>query len=128
MSTTNSPFLGLRTVVYFAGDLEQAKNWYATVLGISPYFDTPYYVGFNVAGYELGLHPLEGKTASGNECGVAYWGVADVAKELERLIELGAQKRGDVQDVGEGIKIADVLDPFGNVFGIIENPNFPNKA
>jgi hypothetical protein len=29
-----------------------------------------------------------------------------------------------VQDVEEGILLASVLDPFGNVFGIIENPHF----
>ena len=54
----------------------------------------------------------------------AYWGVPDAAAELARLLELGAELRDDVQEVGEGIKVAAVLDPFGNVFGIIENPHF----
>ena len=50
-------FLGLRTVVYKVSDLGRAKAWYTKVLGIEPYFDEPFYVGFNVGGYELGLDP-----------------------------------------------------------------------
>ena len=49
--------LGLRTVMYHVDDLNAAKEWYAQVLGFQPYFDEPFYVGFNVGGYELGLHP-----------------------------------------------------------------------
>ncbi len=127
MTRAIASFLGLRTVVYHVADLEQAKSWYAQVLQVQPYFDTPYYVGFNVGGFELGLHPLEsGDSGQGNS--VAYWGVTDAASELSRLIDLGASPRGDLQEVGEGIKVADVLDPFGNVLGIIENPSFPNTA
>lgn len=55
---------------------------------------------------------------------VAYWGVPDAAAELRRLESLGAVMRDPVQDVGEGIKVATVADPFGNSFGIIENPQF----
>jgi predicted enzyme related to lactoylglutathione lyase len=120
-------YLGLRTVVYHVADLEQAKAWYAEVLQLHPYFDTPYYVGFNVGGFELGLHPAE-STDSGQGNSVAYWGVLDAATELARLISLGASPRSEIQDVGEGIKVADVMDPFGNVLGIIENPFFPNTA
>jgi predicted enzyme related to lactoylglutathione lyase len=115
--------LGLRTVIYAAPDLAAVKAWYTALLGTSPYFDEPYYVGFNVGGYELGLTPEAGpdgiSTASG-----AYWGVKDIAAAHTRLLELGAEPRSDIQGVGEGIKVADVLDPWGNVFGIIENSNF----
>jgi len=76
-------------------------------------------VGFNVGGYELGLTPDSAKSAID-----AYWGVKDIVPALARLLELGAAPRTDIQDVGEGIRVADVLDPWGNVFGIIENPNF----
>lgn len=55
---------------------------------------------------------------------VAYWGVADAAASFERLVELGATPYENVQDVGGGIKVCTVKDPFGNVFGVIENPNF----
>ncbi|HUS03044.1 MAG TPA: hypothetical protein VMY77_15000, partial [Chitinophagaceae bacterium] len=50
-------FLGLRTVIYFVRDVEKAKHWYTEAFSTTPYFDTPYYVGFNIGGYELGLHP-----------------------------------------------------------------------
>ena len=113
--------LGLRTIVYPAPDLARGKEWYTQVLGKTPYFDQPFYVGFEVGGFELGLIPDGEPGATG--C-VAYWGVADAAAELARLLELGAELRDDVKDVGGGIKVAEVLDPFGNAFGVIENPHF----
>lgn len=127
MSESNSSYLGLRTVVYHVVELEKAKNWYARVLQSDPYFDTPYYVGFNVGGFELGLHPAE-STNDGEGNSVASWGVPLAEAELARLIGLGAAPRRELQEVGEGIKVADVLDPFGNVLGIIENPTFPNTV
>lgn len=119
----NARVQGLRTVVYFVADLAAAAKWYAGILGIEPYFDTPYYVGFNVGGYELGLHPVEGET-SGPGGTQAYWGVPDVEAAHARLLELGARPHKEIQDVGEGIKLATVQDPWGNVFGVIENPHF----
>jgi predicted enzyme related to lactoylglutathione lyase len=119
--------LGLRTVVVYVRteQLEAAKKWYASIVGVAPYYDTPYYVGFNVGGFELGLHP-EGNPGAGGVC--AYWGTADVAAEVKRLLGLGAKLVSDTQDVGGGIKVATVADPFGNHFGVIENPNFDAKA
>lgn len=122
--TNNSNFLGLRTVLYHAPDLDQAKAWYSRVLGIEPYFDQPFYVGFNVGGYELGLDPDGATTPGGAGGAVIYWGVADATASLARLLGLGASKRSDLQEVGEGIKVATVCDPFGNIFGIIQNPHF----
>ena len=116
--------LGLRTAAYYVADMEKAKEWYTSVLGIDPYFDQPFYVGFNVGGYELGLQPSDKDSNGKAEGVVAYWGVADAAEGLEHLIECGATPHEGVQDVGEGIKVASVKDPFGNIFGIIENPHF----
>jgi predicted enzyme related to lactoylglutathione lyase len=113
--------LGLRTVIYHAPDLARAKAWYSEVLGHGPYFDEPFYVGYNVGGFELGLVP-DGPTGPGGT--VAYWGVPDAAAELRRLEGLGAAVREPVQDVGGGIKVASVADPFGNTFAVIENPHF----
>jgi len=123
-ATANPHFLGLRTVLYHAPDLEKAKTWYARVLGVAPYFDQPFYVGFNVGGYELGLDPDASNTPGGSGGVVVYWGVTDAQESLSRLLSLGAKERSAIQDVGEGIKVATVLDPFGNVFGIIQNPHF----
>ncbi len=120
-------FLGLRTASYRVNDINKGKEWYSAVLGFGPYFDQPFYVGFNVAGYELGLQPVEDEGGDKAEGSVAFWGVADCAAACARLIELGATQNQDVQDVGEGIKVATVKDPFGNVLGIIENPNFSLK-
>jgi predicted enzyme related to lactoylglutathione lyase len=120
----DSSFLGLRTVIYHAPDLAKTRTWYVKALGIEPYFDQPFYVGFNVAGYELGLDPDASSTPGGKGGVLAYWGVADAEAEFQRLIELGATERSAVQEVGEGIRVATVFDPFGNIFGIIENPHF----
>lgn len=114
---------GLRTAIYQVGDLDAAKRWYADVLEIEPYFDEPFYVGFDVGGFELGLQP-DGSTSRSATGVIAYWGVDDAEAALARLLELGATERGGVQDVGDGIRLATVLDPFGNVFGVIENPHF----
>jgi predicted enzyme related to lactoylglutathione lyase len=117
-------FLGLRTVIYHVSDVEKARDWYSSILGFAPYFDQPFYVGFNVGGYELGLHPRESEPGMKADGVVAYWGVDDAAAALKRLLEHGATIHEDLQDVGEGIKVATVNDPFGSVFGVIENPNF----
>jgi predicted enzyme related to lactoylglutathione lyase len=115
---------GLRTVIYHAADLAAAKDWYSRALGVQPYFDQPFYVGFNIAGYELGLDPDPSSATGTGSSAIAYWGVADVEAALARLIELGATDRLGVQDVGGDIRMASVTDPFGNVFGVIENPHF----
>jgi len=123
-STTSPHFHGLRTAIYRAPDLDKAKAWYSRVLGIAPYFDQPFYVGFSVGGYELGLDPDASAPLAGSGGVIVYWGVSDATAAWERLLSLGATGRTAVQDVGEGIRVATVLDPFGNVLGIIENPHF----
>ena len=122
--TANPHFLGLRTAIYHAPDLDKAKAWYSQVLGIAPYFDQPFYVGFDVGGYELGLDPDASTTPGGAGGTVVYWGVVDAPAALARLLALGATERSGVQEVGGDIKVASVFDPFGNIFGIIQNPHF----
>jgi predicted enzyme related to lactoylglutathione lyase len=117
-------FLGLRTVVYVVEDLEAAREWYSKALGHEPYFAEPYYVGFNVGGFELGLHPPEEEGPGGLGGTTAYWGVEDIEAAMSRLLDLGATVHGEIQDVGEGILVASVIDPFGNLLGIIRNPHF----
>ena len=116
-------FLGLRTVIYHVDDIGKAKKWYADALGIQPYFDQPYYVGFNVGGFELGLDPDSKAVTYGNNV-MAYWAVKNIEHALAHLLEVGAKKKSDIQDVGGDIRLATVIDPFRNVFGIIENPQF----
>lgn len=110
-------FLGLRTVIYPAKDLAASKAWYEKALGFPPYFDEPFYVGFNVGGYELGLIPDGTSTET-------YWGVEKIQDAWDDLIAKGAQPQDEPKDVGSGIWVATVIDPQGNALGIIENPHF----
>jgi predicted enzyme related to lactoylglutathione lyase len=126
MSDPTGVFQGLRTVIYSVTDLPRAKEWYTNALGVKPYFDEPYYVGFNIGGFELGLDP-NGRTVGAGGC-TAYWGVPDAAAAFARLISSGATESTPVNEVGDGIKVAAVLDPFGNHIGIIENPHFDLSA
>jgi predicted enzyme related to lactoylglutathione lyase len=113
--------LGLRTAIYPAPDIQRAKEWYEKVLNRKPYFDQPFYVGFAVGGFELGLIPDGTVGTSGAQ---PLWGVANADQAFARLVELGASPLEPVKDVGDGIRVAAVQDPFGNRFGIIENPHF----
>lgn len=113
--------LGLRTAIYPVNDLAAAKQWYAQVLGLAPYFDESFYVGFNVGGFELGLIPDGQPGVAGPQ---PLWGVPDAAQAFARLVALGASPLDPVANVGGGIKVGAVTDPFGNRFGIIENPHF----
>lgn len=120
-----TPFKSLMTAIYPVPDLAKAKAWYTSVFGVQPYFDQPFYVGFNVAGCELGLIPAEDPLhLPGNRGVVAYWGVADAGAAWTRLLGLGATALSPVQDVGDGIQVAVVADPFGNALGLIRNPHF----
>ena len=117
-------FTGLQTVMIHVDDMEKAKQWYTGVIGVRPYFDEPnFYIGFHVGGYELGLHPSDAKVTKGGSTYV-YWGTKDARSELARLLKLGAKLHQDVQEVGGGILVATVTDPWGNIFGVIENPHF----
>jgi predicted enzyme related to lactoylglutathione lyase len=117
-------FQGLRTAAYQVKELDKAKAWYGKVLGLQPYFNQPFYVGFNVGGFELGLVPAEDAKPNRAPAGIAYWGVADAQAAYKRLVELGASGFEPIQDVGDGILIGAVRDPFGNVLGVIQNPKF----
>jgi len=112
-------FKKLRTVIYKVSDLAAAKAWYIEVTGSQPYFDQPFYVGFDINGCELGLDPDMTNTSTGNQA-VSYWAVDSVDEALKKL---GDQKANIIQpktDVGAPIFVAIVQDPFGNLVGLIE--------
>lgn len=113
-------FLGLRTIVYSAPDLAASKAWWSRVLGIEPYFDQPFFVGFNPGGYELGLDPSGDPAAPPR----TYWGVRDIGAAAQRLLDAGAVPVDAVTDVGEGIKLGTFRSPGGDLVGLIENPVF----
>jgi predicted enzyme related to lactoylglutathione lyase len=111
---------GLRTVIYPVKDLARAKALYGTLLGVAPYMDEAYYVGFNVGGQDVGLDPhghSQGMTGP-----VGYWHVADIQESLKLLLDAGAETLRPVGDVGGGKLIAAVKDADGNVIGLIQNP------
>lgn len=115
---------GLRSQIYQVSDLEAAKAWYTQLLGTPPYFDEPFYVGFNVGGYELGLQPSDSPNAGQAQGAVTYWGVSDAENAYAQLLALGAAPYQAVQEVGGGIKLGAALDPIGGILGVIENPHF----
>ena len=111
---------GLRTVIYPVKDLARAKALYGTLLGVAPYMDEAYYVGFNVGGQDVGLDPhghSQGMTGP-----TGYWHVDDIRKSVHLLLEAGAQAQQEVKDVGGGKLIASVKDADGNVIGLIQSP------
>jgi len=115
-------FLGLRSSIYPVSNLAEAKAWWTQALGVEPYFDEPFYVGFNLGGYELGLKPdMPGVQG---ELPITYWGVDEVATALDSLTADGARVIYGPQDVGMGIVVADLQSATGQVFGVIHNPHF----
>lgn len=120
----SNKILGLRTTIYKVADITAAKEWYTKAFETDPYFDEPFYVGFNVAGYELGLQPEENPAIEKADSVATYWGVNEVESEFNRLISLGATAHEQPEEVGGGIVVATVKDPWGNVVGLIFNPHF----
>lgn len=116
--------LGLRTTIYKVTDLEKAKAWYAKSFETEPYFDEPFYAGFNIAGYELGLMPDDGPAEAKTANVLSYWGVDDIEAAVARFIAAGAEADAAPVNVGGEIMVASVKDPWGNVIGLIYNPEF----
>jgi predicted enzyme related to lactoylglutathione lyase len=119
-------FLGLRTVIYKVPDINAAKEWYSKAFDTTPYFDEPFYVGFSIAGFELGLQP---DPSAGNQSGgvIAYWGVPDVGKAFQKMLDSGATVESEPADVGGEIIVAEVKDPWNNLIGLIYNPHFKSE-
>ena len=115
-----TPMLGLRTVIHPVADLVGAKAWFTDLLGFGPYFDEPFYVGFEVAGYELGLLP-DADPADG---ALVYWGVDDVDAAVADAVAGGATVHTPAAEVGDGIVTATVTSPQGAIVGFIVNPHF----
>ena len=126
-SMENTSILGLRTTIYKVSDIEKARDWYATAFETKAYFDEPYYVGFNIGGFELGLQPEEGPNGIKIESVVSYWGVEEIQKVYDRLISLGATENEKPYNTGGEMMTATLKDPFGNVIGLIYNPYFKLK-
>jgi predicted enzyme related to lactoylglutathione lyase len=109
---------GVKTIIYPVEDLTKAKALFRELLGVEPYMDEAYYVGFNVAGQDIGLDPHgHGKGMTGP---VGYWHVDDIRRSVQALLDAGAAAEQEVRDVGGGKLIASVKDADGNVIGLIQ--------
>ena len=115
---------GLRTVIYKVSDLNKAAEWYTKAFETDPYFKEPYYIGYNIGGYELGLLPNEDSTMKASDNVITYWGVDDINSEYNRIIGLGATEHEKPTNYGGELMVASVIDPWGNVIGLIYNPDF----
>ncbi len=110
---------GISLFVYPVKDIARAKTLYSKLLGIEPYANNAYYVGFRVGDQEIGLDP------NGHDKGmtgpVGYWQVSDIKKSLQLLLDAGAQVQQEVKDVGGGKLMAWVKDADSNVIGLIQS-------
>jgi predicted enzyme related to lactoylglutathione lyase len=106
---------GMRLLVYPVKDVAKAKALYSELLGVEPYAEAPYYVGFRAGELEIGLDP------NGRSSGpLAYWVVDDIKESLQQLLNAGAQADQDVKNVGGSRLIATVKDADGNTLGLMQ--------
>jgi predicted enzyme related to lactoylglutathione lyase len=125
---------GLTTVSFFADDLTAAQGWYTELLGIEPYFvrpvdGTPAYVEFRIGDYEHELGFIDSRFAPpgrSDKAGgpVTYWAVDDVHASFERLLSMGATVHEKPVERGPGFVTASVVDPFGNILGVMYNQHY----
>jgi predicted enzyme related to lactoylglutathione lyase len=121
---TGTPTQGIQTVLHPVSDITKAKAVYAALLGVEPMADSPYYVGFEAAGQQIGLVPAGGP--QGETSPVAYWHVADIEAKLAEVTEAGATVKQAPQNVGGGRLVATFTDLDGNVLGLIQDPAGPS--
>jgi predicted enzyme related to lactoylglutathione lyase len=120
---------GLTTISFYAADLEAAKRWYTELLGVEPYFNRPGYIEFRIGDYQHELGVIDSRhapagAATGPAGAVVYWHVDDVPATLEKLLSMGATEHDAARDRGAGFITASVVDPFGNILGIMYNPHY----
>jgi predicted enzyme related to lactoylglutathione lyase len=116
---TSTTTQGITTVLHPVSDLAAAKAVYAALLGGPPQTDSSYYVGFEVAGQQIGLVPNGGP--QGMTSPVAYWQVADIEAKLAEVATAGATVKEPAHDVGGGRLVATFTDPDGNVLGLLQD-------
>jgi lactoylglutathione lyase len=115
------PYLrSLRTCIYQVYDLALAREFYSQALGKDPYFDEPYYVGFDVDGHELGLDPDVSKRPPGGSGVIGYWRVEDINAAWQHLTTIGATSIELPHSVGVDLQVSILADPFGNYIGLIQ--------
>lgn len=127
---------GLSTISFWADDVTVAQQWYRELLGCEPYFQRPLtgppaYIEFRLGDYQHELGIIDRRyappgTATGPTGAIVYWHVDDVPATVARLVAMGAKAHEQPTDRGEGFMTASVVDPFGNILGIMYNPHYLN--
>jgi predicted enzyme related to lactoylglutathione lyase len=123
---------GLSTISFYANDIEGAKRWYSEILGLEPYFNVPGYAEFRLGDYQHELGIIDSKFApndASKEIGgaIAYWHVDNLHETLDLLIAKGAKIYEPITDRSGGkmaFVTASIVDPFGNILGIMTNKHF----
>lgn len=120
---------GLTTVSFWTDDLAAAKKWYAELLGIEPYFERPGYTEFRIGDYQHELGLIDSRyapdgPAPGPAGAVVYWHVDNVTETFKNLLSMGAKEYEAPTERGEGFITASVVDPFGNILGIMYNQHY----
>ena len=110
---------GIKTVLHPVTDLDRAKAMYTALLGIPPQADSPYYVGYEVAGQQIGLVPSGGPQSMTSP--VAYWHVPHIEAKLAEVTAAGGTVKEAPRNVGGGRLVATFTDPDGNVLGLIQD-------
>jgi predicted enzyme related to lactoylglutathione lyase len=125
---------GLTTVSYFADDVPAAVAWYTQLLGVGPYFvrpevGPPAYAEFRIGDYQHELGIVDSRFAAHGRLerpggALVYWHVDDVHASFDRLISLGATVHEKPVERGPGFVTASVVDPFGNILGVMYNQHY----
>jgi predicted enzyme related to lactoylglutathione lyase len=121
---------GFATISFFAADHEAAKKWYTELLGIEPYFNRPGYAEFRLGDYQHELGIIDSRYAPkaatpGPGGAVMFWHVDNIEAAFEQLLAMGATEYEPIIDRGgAGFVTASVIDPFGNILGIMYNPHY----
>ncbi|MDC6157378.1 VOC family protein [Bacillus sp. GX] len=128
MSNTQT-FRGLTTVSFWTNDLTAAKKWYAELLGLEPYFERPGYAEFRLGDYQHELGLIDSRyapngSATGPAGAIVYWHVDDVTATFKKLLSMGAKEYEEPTERGKGFITASVIDPFGNILGIMYNQHY----
>jgi predicted enzyme related to lactoylglutathione lyase len=110
---------GVKTILHPVTNLEAAKAVYTALLGQGPTSDAPYYVGYEVAGQQIGLVPNADR--QGLTTPVAYWHVSDIEAKLAEVTAAGAVVKDAPRNVGGTRLTATFTDPDGNVLGLIQD-------
>jgi len=120
---------GIATINFTASDLEKAEKWYSEFLEIKPYFKTKGYIEFRIGAYqqELGIidsNFLPYKETTEPSGAIVYWHVDNINSAIDKLKSMNAKVHQPITDRSNGFFTATVVDPFGNILGIMTNPHF----